>query len=585
MSRNGTTSLVLQGIPASPGVAIGHAFVLAAQVPVHTGTTNATNEQINVAEELLRFHTAVETVVMELHHARKLAEAEGPTAVTIVDTFMQIVNEQMMHESIRNQISQSVSAEVSVAREFDVHRTMLYKATDPYLRSRVLDLDMVKERLIAALRNRTLRVSACINSIVIAPHITPQEMLQFKSTGTIGYVTEVGGINSHVCILARDMKYPAVIGIKGASDKIRNNDTIVIDGYSGTVVVDPDAELLEHYQKKLERAEEYRLKLETLSNVKTVTTDDREITLNANIDEPEQVDSAMMAGAEGIGLVRTEYLLMKLGRYPTTFEQAEWYRNIAQRAFPKPVTFRVFDVGGDKFREGIPHREDNPALGLRGIRFLLYRPDIFESQICAILRASVHRNVRLMLPMVSGVEEIDAALQKIAVCKDRLTAEGVEFDKHMPVGVMIETPAAAILADTLAQRADFISIGTNDLAQYTLATDRTNDLVAELFEPLHPAVLRLIQRTVQAANTYGKSVSVCGELAGHGFATGLLIGLGLRELSVAPQQLLEIKHRILSLNYEACTELVSHLMQCTSAADVYELLNTVNAKYGKDEFV
>jgi phosphotransferase system enzyme I (PtsI) len=410
-------------------------------------------------------------------------------------------------------------------------------------------------------------------------------MLFFKSTQTLGYVTEVGGINSHVCILARDMGYPAVIGIKGAADKIQNGDVVVVDGYAGTVVVNPDEETLERYRRKAGRAEEYRQQLGALIGQPTVTLDGMPVSLLANVDEPENVDAALMAGAEGVGLVRTEHMLMRLGRYPSVEEQTAWYRDIAERAYPKPVTIRSFDVGSDKFRQGIPHREENPALGLRGIRFLLYRPDIFEEQVCAVLRASVHRNLRLMLPMISTLEEIDAAEKVVAGCKERLTAEGVEFDRNMPLGIMIETPAAALLADTFARHADFISIGTNDLAQYALATDRTNDLVADIFDPLHPAVIRMVRMVVGAANKYGRSVSVCGEMAGHASATEMLVGLGIRELSVTPRLLLELKRRILNVSFAQCEDLVLQLDSCATTQQVYAVLNGINAWRGKDDLI
>ncbi len=582
MADRTTTSFVLKGIPASPGIAIGKAFVLNHEQPVDAA------EQVEperIATELDRFHGAIQTVMEELVQAKQLAMREGPTAVNIVDGYMQIVADQVMQKSVADRVRTGITAEAGVAREFDAHRTMLYRSADPYLRSRAQDLDMVKERLISVLRNRTLSHAAGYDSIVVAPNITPQDMLFFKSTQTLGYVTEVGGINSHVCILARDMGYPAVIGIKGASDKVRDGDVVVVDGYAGIVAINPDNETLAVYRQKAHQAEEYRQQLGKLVGAPAVTTDGVTVALLANIDEPEQVDAAMMAGGEGVGLLRTEFLLMRLGRYPSTEEQAAWYRDIVERAYPHPVTIRAFDVGSDKFRQGIPHREENPALGLRGIRFLLYRPDIFEQQVNAILRASVHRNVRLMLPMISMVEEIEAAQSIINKCKNQLDQEGIEYDKDMPVGVMIETPAAAMMAETFARRADFMSIGTNDLAQYALATDRTNDLVADIFDPLHPAVIRLVKIIVRAANKYGRSISVCGEMAGHASATEMLVGLGIRELSVTPRLLLEMKRRIRNVSYVMCEELVQQLQSCSTTQQVYQVLNGINAWRGKDDLV
>jgi phosphotransferase system enzyme I (PtsI) len=575
-------SMMFKGIPASPGIAIGRAFVLDQEQPVDP-TEHVT--PAGIAIELERMQSALHSISEELAQAHRLAAAESATAVGIVEGYQMIVADPVLCTSMIERVKGGISAEAAVAREFDAHKALLHNARDPFLRSRVQDLDVVKERLISVLRNRTLSHAVGYDNIVVAPHVTPQDMLFFKSTQTLGYVTEVGGINSHVCILARDMGYPAVIGIKGAADKIQNGDVVVVDGYAGTVVVNPDEETLERYRRKAGRAEEYRQQLGALIGQPTVTLDGMPVSLLANVDEPENVDAALMAGAEGVGLVRTEHMLMRLGRYPSVEEQTAWYRDIAERAYPKPVTIRSFDVGSDKFRQGIPHREENPALGLRGIRFLLYRPDIFEEQVCAVLRASVHRNLRLMLPMISTLEEIDAAEKVVAGCKERLTAEGVEFDRNMPLGIMIETPAAALLADTFARHADFISIGTNDLAQYALATDRTNDLVADIFDPLHPAVIRMVRMVVGAANKYGRSVSVCGEMAGHASATEMLVGLGIRELSVTPRLLLELKRRILNVSFAQCEDLVLQLDSCATTQQVYAVLNGINAWRGKDDLI
>ncbi len=575
-----STPTVLKGIAASPGIAIGRAFVLDAAPRVNP------EEQVSpehVADELSRFHTALETVIAELIEAAKLARQESSTVSSIVDTYGMIVGDRTMAASVVKRIESGTSAEAAVAREFDAHRAMMLSAKDDLLRSRAQDFEVIKERLIGALRNRTLTHATGYDSIVVAASVTPQDMLFFKQTQSLGYVTEIGGINSHACILARDMGYPAVIGVRNATDRIPADARLIVDGFAGTVIVDPDEETLLAYRDKQTKAEEYRQRLGELADRPTVTSDGRRIRLLANVDEPDHVDAALMAGGEGVGLVRSEVMLIKLGRYPSCDEQTVWYRDIAERAFPNPVTIRAFDVGSDKFRQGIPHHEENPALGLRGIRFLLYRPDIFEEQICAVLRASEHRNVRLMLPMVSMLEELEEARRMITACQKKLNADGIPFDEHLPVGVMIETPAAAMMADIFAQHADFLSIGTNDLAQYALATDRTNELVADIFDALHPAVIRMVRMVVEAATRRGKTVSVCGEMAGHAAATEMLIGIGLSELSVSPRLLLELKQRILNVSFEQCRTLERELEQCTTTQEVYMVLNSINAWRGKDD--
>lgn len=574
--------LVLKGVPASPGIAIGLAFVLDPDLAVDV--LEETNPD-NIASELSRFKSALDSVHTELEQAMELARKESATAVNIVESYQLVVADPIMQQNIAKRIAEGITAEAGVAREFDAHRTILYNSRDAFLRSRAQDLEFVKERIIGVLRKRTLHRASNTDSIVVAPHVTPQDMLFFKATNTLGYVTEVGGINSHVCILARDMGYPAVVGIKAAATLITANSCLIVDGYSGIVVVDPDQATYDAYTEKAGKADQYRQQLAELANRDAETTDGIRIQVLANIDEPGNVDSALMAGADGVGLVRTEYLLMQLGRYPTVEEQTAWYRDIAERAFPATVTIRAFDVGSDKFRQGIPHAEDNPALGLRGIRFLLLRPDIFEQQVEAILRASVHGNVRLMLPMISIHEEVEKAKFIIAERKQYLTNQAVEFDQNLPVGIMIETPAAAMLADSFARIADFLSIGTNDLAQYALATDRTNDLVSDIFDPMHPAVIRLIAMVVQAAHKHHRTVSVCGELAGHASATEMLIGLGIRELSVTPRLLLELKRRILHVSHEQCLHLAQRLQTCETTQEVHDALNAINAWRRKDDLV
>jgi len=559
----------LKGIPASAGIAIGRAFVLSIDSP---SLSHERVEPARIPQEVARFKSALESVAAELVHAIDLARHESTNVSTIIESFLLIVGDPIISGSIVHRIESGTPAETAVVQEFDLHQNTLYNARDSFLRDRAQDFDHVKERLVAILRNRTLSHAAARNSVVVSGSITPQDMLFFKQTRSLGFITEVGGINSHACIMARDMGIPAVIGIRNATSDIISNITIIVDGYAGVVIVDPSEETLREYTAKQAQAEEYRRKLGSLIHEPAVTTDGTTVRLFANVDTPKQVDAAVMMGADGFGLVRTEYMLVDRGRYPSHEEQTEWYCDIANRAFPKAVTFRAFDVGSDKFREGIPHHEDNPALGLRGIRFLLYRPDIFEQQVCAILKASVHRNVRFMLPMVSVIEEFEQAKALIQHCTQRLDSEGFEYDANMPVGVMIETPAAALLADAFAQVADFLSIGTNDLAQYTLATDRTNELVADIFDALHPSVLKLVRMTVDAARAYEKPVSLCGELAGHAAATELLIGLGLTELSVSTTVLLELKQRIRGVSREECMELVRRVGSCTTTPQVYAML-------------
>jgi len=561
---------VLKGIPASPGLAIGQAYVL----NVITGSTSP--EKIGpeaVPAEVQRFDGALDGVVTELVRAAELASKESATVVSIIESFLLIVTDPIVTSAIKDRICHGVSAETAVIDEYDTAKATLKRANDAFLRERVEDFEHVKQRLLSMLRNSTLAHSAARDRVVVSGSITPQDMLFFKQTNTLGYVTEVGGINSHACILARDMAIPAVIGIRSATTVIRPESVLIVDGFAGIVIVDPDEATLAEYVRRWDELEEYRRKLGALISQPSVTQDGTAIKLFVNVDTPDSVDQAVMQGAAGVGLVRTEYLLMQLGRYPSVEEQELWYREIAQRAFPLPVTFRAFDVGSDKFRMGIPHEEDNPALGLRGIRFLLFKSELFEDQVSAVLRASANRNVKLMLPMVSVGEEIDEALKVVRRCKEQLRSANVAFDEAMPVGIMIETPSAALMADTWIGKVDFFSIGTNDLTQYTLATDRNNELVADIYDALHPSVLRLIGMVVAAASRKNVPVSLCGELAGHAVATEMLIGIGIHEFSVSPALLLELKQRIRRAHIDDCVRYATSAVGQTSTADVYNVLS------------
>lgn len=530
-----------------------------------------------VTNEVDRLHAAHQATIADLRHAIDLATSESTTVVSILESYLMIASDPIITQAIIKRIESGASAEAAVVDEFDVHKTFLYSARDQLLRERVQDFEHVVERMLAALRNRTLSHELRSDSIVVAGTITPHDMLFFKRMSTIGFITEVGGVTSHSCILAREYGIPAVIGIRNATDLIGDGDEIIVDGFTGLVVVRPNDATLQSYHKRMAEQSRERSELASLAALPSVTRDGQTVVLRANIDSAIDADAAGAVGCDGVGLVRTETMLVAFGRYPSADEQYQWYRSILERCGTSSVTFRAFDVGSDKFREGIPHHEENPALGLRGIRFLLYRPDIFEQQVEAILRASVHGDVKFMLPMISSIEELDAARRIMDHTIASLHRRGVAINASIPIGVMIETPAAALLARSFAERVQFLSIGTNDLAQYTLATDRTNELVADIFDAMHPAVVRLIAQTVHAANEVGIPVSVCGELAGHAAATELLLGLGLRELSVAPSLALELKHRIRMADSVACANAVATVLTCTSTTEVYAVLQSLQA--------
>lgn len=546
MPAHKTIERRMKGIPASQGICIGKAVVLRAEAFVSTVEHIEPEE---IPNEIARFYAALESSATELKHIIDIAEKEAIHVAPILETYLLILTDQTAADSIKRRIQQGYySAEIAVVQEFDAQKQFFKLAKDPILRERAVELDHVKDRLLDGLRNRSITHSVAAKSIVVSPSITPTDLMMFNQAGALAFITEVGGIASHASILARSLSIPAVIGVRDAAQIIHTDDTLIIDGNAGLIICNPKPETLAKYEKRKLDEEENRRRLGKLATAKAETHDGHAIHLLANIDSLEEVEAARTSGADGIGLVRSEYLIIQRQHFPTEEEQYDWYRQIAERMYPHPVTIRAFDVGSDKYAEGLPH-EDNPALGVRGIRFLLHRKDIFKSQIKAVLRASQHRNIRLMLPMIATTEELQQSLELINKCKRQLRKSNTPFDETMPVGIMIETPAAAIMAVDFARIADFFSIGTNDLTQYTLASDRTNEFVAHIFDPFHPAVLRLMKIAIDAAKARNIPVGICGEMAGHAAATELLIGLGVTELSVTPPLLLELKKRIRKSDY------------------------------------
>jgi phosphoenolpyruvate-protein phosphotransferase (PTS system enzyme I) len=535
---------VLRGIPASAGIAMANAFVMRVESPL---TPHVPISAQQIPEEIERFRSARSSALVHLQPALMPHASENTSSRRIIESYAMIVMDASLQRSIEATIQEGNPAEYAVVRELDAVKLTMQRATTEFLKDRAQDFEHVKELLVSTLRNRSLLVKESAHAIVVAGSVTPQELVTFGETGNLGFVTEIGGINAHTSIMARDMNIPAVIGVSNATAEIPDSAELIIDGYAGVVVVHPTEETKEFYRNKQRQETSYRVQLGEMAFKEAVTISGTHITLLANVDSPQQAERAMMMGADGIGLVRTEAFLSERGGYPTEHEETQWYRSIAQCVFPKPVTFRAFDVGADKFRDGIPIHEDNPALGLRGIRFLLYRTDIFRQQIRAVLRASEHRNVRFMLPMITVAEELHQALTIIRQCAGELASSGVAFHQTMPIGMMIETPSAALMANDLLPLVDFVSVGTNDLAQYTLATDRTNEMVADIYDAMHPSVLWLLRHVVHAAQHTKRPLSICGELAGHSAATSVLVGMGITELSVSPPLLYEVKQRIRQL--------------------------------------
>ncbi|RPH36754.1 phosphoenolpyruvate--protein phosphotransferase, partial [bacterium] len=465
------------------------------------------------------------------------------------------------------------NAEWIVFDEIGKYKKLMLAASDEYMHERAHDVDDVTNRIIRNIQDQKLYSKLEGEAIVVSETLTPADTVIFSRNMILGYATDLGGVTSHAAIISRALKIPAVVGLRHATKQIHTTETIAIDGYAGAIILNPTNETIEALRAKALRFRRFEEELVGLAELRAETPDHREIELSANIEFPEEVEFARLQGSEGVGLYRTESLLLGRETYPTELEQFEVYNKVAEGMYPHPVIFRTFDIGGDKLAPDSYH-EDNPFLGWRGIRVMLDRPELFLDQIRAILRASSRRNVRVMFPMVSKMKEVRAAKEILARAKQDLAARGVPFDPKIKIGVMIEVPSAAILAEEIAQEVDFLSIGTNDLIQYLLAVDRDNSSVAALFQQFNPAVLRTIRMIVESGHKRHVWVGMCGEMAGDPVATVLLIGLGLDELSVNPAILPEIKKIIRSVKYRDARRIAVKILSYSTEEEIKEFLSS-----------
>ncbi len=538
---------VIEGIPASPGIAIGIALKYEKFKPK---VVKKELKEEEVSGEIERFLMAIERSKSELRKILTLAvEKLGSKGAEIFEAQILMLDDKTIINKIIERIKEEkLNAEFIIQDEIEKYIKFMQDSGDDYLKERAHDLEDLKNRVIRNIQQQKWLSRFDTSRIVVAENLTPADTILFSRNQVLGYATDLGGMTSHTAILARALKIPAVVGLKEATKSIKTGDLIILDGYKGILIINPEQDVVEEYQNKIKRIAEFERKLEDFKFVPAVTIDGRKITILANIEFPEEVNEALESGAEGVGLFRTEYIISN-GTIPEEDEQFEEYLKVAEKVYPYKVVIRTFDVGGDKiFRDY--HREENPFLGWRGIRIGLDKPEILLSQLRAILRASVKKNVWVMFPMVSSIDEVREAKKYIDMAKAQLKEKNIPFDENIKVGVMIETPSSALMAKEIAREVDFFSIGTNDLVQYTLAVDRGNETVAKIFQEFHPAVLRLIQFVVESAQRAKIPVSVCGEMAADPFATVLLVGFGLGELSVAPKMIPEIKRIIKTIKFK-----------------------------------
>jgi phosphotransferase system enzyme I (PtsI) len=582
-------SFTLHGIPVSRGISIGRAHLL---TPAALDVKHYLVPEEQVEAEVSRLRGAITEVHRALQELWNELPKEAPTELgAFIDVHVLILSDPMISEAPLDIIrTRHYNAEWALVTQIDELSAQFDEIEDEYLRERKHDIQQVAERVLKVLMGTALAVPPPKPAgddqfqpqmIVVAHDISPADMLAFRDRSFVGFVTDVGGQNSHTAIVARSLDIPAAVGMSQASRLIEQDDWVIVDGDAGVVICNPSALVMDQYRARQAALLKARKRLLKLKKTPAVTKDGTPITLLANIELPEDCTPALDAGAVGIGLFRSEFLFMGRGahalRVPDEEEQFEQYRKAVLAMKGRPVTIRTLDVGADKPLDPTEHTALNPALGLRAIRYCLAEPQLFLTQLRAILRASAFGKVRILIPMLAHAFEIDQSLGMIAQAKQQLREQNVKFDDAIEVGAMIEIPAAALALPMFVKRMDFLSIGTNDLIQYTLAIDRVDYEVAHLYNPLHPAVLHLIAMTIEAGKKAGIDVAVCGEMAGDIKLTRLLLGMGLREFSMHPAQLLAVKQEILSSDLAVLGPRTRRILRTMEPAAIAEAVDQLQS--------
>lgn len=541
-------SFSVHGVGVSNGIAIGHAHL------VSHALLEVVHYQVPkdlIDQEIARFDQAINTVKHDLETVRAQLPSRSPAELSaFISTHLMLLSDHTLADEPKAIIKKELcNAEWAVKQQLESIVEQFDQIEDEYLRERKHDVIQVVERIIKVLLGRPSQVAVLEQEkaiILVAHDISPADAIQFKQHHFAAFVTDVGGATSHTAILARSLNIPSIVALQRARALIRDGELLIVDGTQGVVIVNPDKNTLAEYKLRQEQWEIEQQKLKRIKSTKAVTLDGATVDLYANIEVPEDVVQVKAAGAAGIGLYRTEFLFMNRREAPTEEEQFEAYRAVVEALDGKPVTIRTLDLGADKEISAETERTcTNPALGLRAIRLCLAEPQLFHTQLRALLRASAFGNVQILIPMLSSISELRQTLLLLERAKNSLRLEKTAFNEKIQVGGMIEIPAAALCAEAFAKELDFLSIGTNDLIQYSLAIDRTDDSVSHLYNPVHPAVLHLIEMTIRAGQKLGKKVSVCGEMAGDAKLTRLLLGFGLRQFSMHPSHILMVKSQVL----------------------------------------
>lgn len=566
---------MLKGIPASPGVAIGRAFLFDA------GQFIVSEKDISeraVPKEIARFEEAlIKTRAELLAIQKKINQEMGSKHGEIFNAHLLVLEDRMLIEEVIGRLKKERKCvEYIFTKVIEKYIKVFTKMNDEYLRERISDIDDVRKRILKNLTGAEEKSLSSLTQkvIVVAYDISPSDTATMHKQNVLGFITDIGGRTSHTAIMAKSLEIPAVVGLEKATGRIQSGDMLIVDGTAGLVIINPAPDVLKKYQAKKVQFVEFEKTLVDFKDKPAETLDGHRVEISANIELPTEVDSVISHGAEGIGLYRTEFLYMNKSALPDEEEQFEAYKNVVMKFPENPVIIRTLDLGGDKFLSQlkVPH-EMNPFLGWRAIRFCLAKPEIFKVQLRAILRASAFGHVKIMFPMISGVEELRQAIKLLEEARQELRSKNVTFNDDMEAGAMIEIPSAALTCDFLAKEVDFFSIGTNDLIQYSLAIDRANEKIAYLYKPSHPAVIRLIKNIIDAGHREKIWVGMCGEMAGElGFVL-ILLGLGLDEFSMSPAAVPEMKYIIRSVSFKEAREIAEKALSFSTAGEVEDFAN------------
>jgi len=565
-----TNNIFLEGIPASPGIVIGQIFVIDRN---ELKVNKRAIKEDEISSEIMRFEDALMKTREEILGVKELIQKDLDIKhAEIFNAHLLVLEDRMMIEEVIKKVkNEKFNVEFVFSQVLQKFIDTFNEVDDEYIKERTADIKDIGRRILKNLMGEDSSISLPFEKdvIVVAVDIAPSDAVLMDRTKVVGFITEIGSRISHTAIMARSLEIPAVVGVKKATSYLHTGEIAIIDGNTGSIIINPDEQTIEEYRKKIDKLNAFTKGLEDLKNLPAITSDKVKINLVANIEFSEDVYSAIAHGAEGVGLYRTEFFYMNKMELPTEEDHYQAYKMVAEKMLPHNVVIRTLDLGGDKFVSNLDFpKEMNPFLGWRAIRFCLERLDIFKIQLRAILRASVVGNISMMYPMISGIEEFRQANKILHEVKQSLRDSKIPFNEDMKVGAMIEVPSAAVIADILAKEADFFSIGTNDLIQYSLAVDRGNDKIAHLYQPSHIAVVRLIKNIIDAGHKEGIPVAMCGEMSSEALYTTLLIGLGLDEFSVSPVVLPEIKKVIRSISKKEAKVFAEKALKCVTGKEI-----------------